>query len=52
MAVRNKRTRQRDLLVIAIVAAASFYLAIDSGHMSLAAVFAAQAVAAAVNAPR
>jgi len=52
VAVRNKRTRQRDLLVIAIVAAASFYLAIDSGHMYLAAVFAAQAVAAAVNAPR
>ena len=50
--MKNKRTKQRDLLVIAIVAAAAFYLAIDSGHIYLAAVFVAQAVAAAVNAPR
>ena len=52
MAEKNKLTRQGDLSAIAIVAAASFIFAISSGHIYLAAVFAAQAVAAAVNAPR
>jgi hypothetical protein len=48
----NKQTKQRDLSAIAIVAAACFFLAIDSRHIYFAVVFTAQAVAAAVLAIR
>jgi hypothetical protein len=48
----TSHTTLRDLTVIVVVAAASFTLAIGSDHIYLAAVFAAQAVAAAVLAVR
>jgi hypothetical protein len=49
---RNIEAKVLDLTAIAVIAAASFIFAISSGHIYFAAVFAAQAVAAAVNAPR
>jgi len=47
-----RQTTLTELTVIAIVAAACFSIAISTGHIYLAAVFAAQAFAAAVLAVR
>ena len=52
MAVKHKIETLRDLIVIAIIAGASFMIAISSAHPYFAAVFAAEAAAAAVIAAR
>ena len=52
VAVKHKIETLRDLIVMAIIAGASFMIAMSSDHLYFAAVFAAEAAGAAVLAAR